>query len=511
MATTPAARPLSAEPTMEAVRRRPAVAAFLANPQQLFIAGRWRPAAGGAQIPVIDPGTGALLTSIAAGSEADVDAAVTAAQHAFAHQPWARLPAAERAVILHRLADLIDRHQEDLVQLESLDVGKPLAQAAGFDVPHASKTFRYYADLAASSAQRTPYAITTHQAYQVRSPYGVCAFIIPWNFPFMLIGWGLAPALAAGNTVVVKPAEDTSLSTLFFCTLAREAGIPDGVINVITGKGEVAGAALARHPGIRRMSFTGSPEGGREVAQSCARNLVPAKLELGGKGAAVVFDDVAVEDSARALCDCLTLNAGQVCCTATRWIVHSSIRQRFLDAATAHLTAITIGHGSASTTGMGPVVNATQRQRILGFIQRGVAGGAQAILSSGEATVAGCEQGFYVRPGLYGGAPDNILAEAEVFGPVAYVMPFTTEAEAIALVNRSAYGLANSVWSTDLERARRVGEALVSANAWINAHNVFPHGVAYGGCNLSGLGGGVLGPETLADYGRAQSVVRPLG
>jgi len=506
MATSPALR---ADPTATVLAEYPVLARFLAAPLRHFIGGAWREGVSPATIPVIDPGTGLRIASIAAGDAADVDAAVQAATRAFTAGSWSRLTPAQRAPILHRLAALIERDTALLVALESLDVGKPRAQAAGFDIPHAAATFRYYADLAVQRPLHAAMTIAGHEAYTARTPYGPCGFIIPWNFPFMLVGWGLAPALAAGNPVVVKPAEDTSLSTLYFCELAREAGIPPGVVNVVTGSGEVAGAALARHPGLRRMSFTGSPEVGREVGRACAGQLIPAKLELGGKGAAVLFDDIPVEAAVTALCGALSLNAGQVCCTATRWLVQRRIWDQVVASASRTLQGLTIGHGAAAATQLGPLVSAKQRERVLGYLARGRAAGAQMLLAGGAAAVADAPGGFYCRPALMTGSPDNPCAVDEVFGPVAYLLPFDTAEEAVSLVNRSAYGLANSVWSADLQRARQVGEALIAGNAWLNAHNVFPHGVSYGGCNLSGLGGGVLGPDCLDDYLRPQSVVRP--
>jgi aldehyde dehydrogenase (NAD+) len=258
------------------------------------------------------------------------------------------------------------------------------------------------------------------------------------------------------------------------------------------------------------MSFTGSPEVGRAVGEACGRNLVPVKLELGGKGAAVLFDDTSVDSAAEALAAAVTLNTGQVCCTATRWLVQDKIRDRFVQKAVSAMKGMAIGYGGESATQIGPVVSEKQRQRVLGYLERGVQGGAETILAGGTAEVSGHPNGFYVKPALLGGSPDNVCAREEIFGPVAYVMSFRTEDEAVELVNRSRYGLANSVWSADLERAARVAEKLVAGNTWINAHNVFAHGVPYGGCNLSGCGGGVLGPDTLEDYFRKQSVVRPL-
>ena len=488
----------------------PEIETFLGRqPLPLFIGGAWGPAERGGHFEVRDPGEGQLLGRVAAGEAVDVDRAVRAAQTAFRSAPWARLPANDRAVILHRLADLLDRHRAALAQLESLDVGKPLAQAAGFDIPNVAQTLRYYADLAVRTRAREPIAVPGFEAHTLRVPYGVCAFIFPWNFPLLLVGWGIAPALAAGNTVVIKPAEDTPLSTLYFCQLAEAAGVPPGVVNVVTGLGETAGVALAAHPGIQRLSFTGSPEVGRLIGASCGRNLVPVKLELGGKGAAVLFEDAEVETAAQALAGAITLNTGQVCCTATRWLVQRKIWDRFLEQALHHLQAIRIGHGLDPESQMGPVVSEKQRQRVLGYVQKGEQAGARLLLAGGPATVPGHEGGYYVKPALLTGGPDNISAREEIFGPVAYLLPFESEAEAIALVNRSQYGLANSVWSADLGRANRVAEALVAGNSWINAHNLFAHGIPYAGCNLSGLGGGVLGPETLLDYLRAQSVVRP--
>ena len=488
-----------------------AVKQFLsAQPLKLFIGGRWVEAQSGKTFETLDPGEGRVLARVAAGDAADVDAAVAAAQEAFQNSGWATMPVNDRAVILHRLADLITKHQEIIAQIESLDVGKPRGQAAAFDVPHSAQTFRYYADLAVHTRRREPIAVSGFDARTVRVPYGACGFVFPWNFPFLLVGWGVAPALAAGNTVVIKPAEDTPLSTLYFAKLAEEAGVPAGVINVVTGFGETAGAALTRHPGLKRMSFTGSPEVGRLIAEACGRNLVPLKLELGGKGAAVIFDDVNVDVVAESLAAAVTLNAGQVCCTATRWLVHENIRDEFMKKATATLSAMKIGYGANPDTNIGPVVSEKQRSRVLGYLDKGVKAGARLLLEGGRAEVKGHEQGYYVKPALLTGDPGNVCAREEIFGPVAYLMTFNDEDKVVELVNSSPYGLANSVWSSNLDRANRVAENLVAGNSWINAHNVFVHGIPYGGCNLSGCGGGVLGPETLADYLRNQTVARPL-
>jgi len=279
---------------------------------------------------------------------------------------------------------------------------------------------------------------------------------------------------------------------------------------VVTGLGETAGAALSQHPGLKRMSFTGSPEVGRLIGAACGKNLVPVKLELGGKGAAVIFDDVEVEAVADSLAGAVTLNAGQVCCTATRWVVHEKIYDVFVKKATARLGTMKIGYGADAGTDIGPVVSEKQRARVLGYLDKGAKTGAKILLEGGPAQVKGHEGGFYVKPALMSGEADNVCAREEIFGPVAYLMKFKDEGKVIDLVNSSPYGLANSVWSKDLDRANRVAEKLVAGNSWINAHNLFAHGIPYAGCNLSGCGGGVLGPETLFDYLRNQSVVRVL-
>ena len=326
----------------------------------------------------------------------------------------------------------------------------------------------------------------------------------------MLIGWGISPALAAGNTVVIKPAEDTPLSAIFLAELAKEVGIPDGVINVVTGAGATAGAALSANPNIKRMSFTGSPEVGRLVGESCGRNLVPVKLELGGKGAAVVFEDVDVAQTAEKLTGAITFLSGQVCCDATRWLVHKNIYQEFVDQCVDRLKNVKIGYQRDDATQMGPVVNAKQHERVLSYLEKGQAEGAECLLEGGPAEVEGYN-GHFVKPALLAGSFDNVAAREEIFGPVAFLAPFDSESQAIEMANDTNYGLANSVWTTDLTRAARVAESMIAGNSWINAHNVFAHGVPYGGVNQSGMGGGVLSVETLMDYYRSTSVVRPLG
>jgi acyl-CoA reductase-like NAD-dependent aldehyde dehydrogenase len=455
-----------------------------------------------------DPGSGEVLAELHAYSAADVDRAVEAANKAFRKSGWANLAPNDRAVRLHRFADLVESRKEIVAQIEAIDAGKLPAHALG-DIQTFIGSLRYFADMAQHVQRRSQLAVAGHEAWTLRSPWGACGFIFPWNFPMLLMGWGTAPALAAGNTVVVKPAEDTPLSAIYVARLARESGMPDGVVNVTPGLGGVAGAALSASAGIKRMSFTGSPEVGRLVAEACGRNLVPVKLELGGKGAAVVFEDVDVEATAKKLVGAITFHTGQVCCDATRWIIHKSVYDPFIDACKKELAQVQVGYQLDGGTTMGPVVNAKQRERVLGYVEKGLAEGADAVVPGGAAEVAG-RDGYFVKPCLLAGSLENVAAREEIFGPVAFMATFDKEDEAVAMVNNTDYGLANSVWTTDLGRAARVAESMVAGNSWINAHNVFANGVPYGGIHKSGMGGGVNSIETLFDYWRSQSIVRPL-
>jgi len=485
------------------------VADFLCtSPLPHFIDGKSKPSAGGATRNVINPADGSTLAVVSFGGKEEVDAAVCAANAAF--PAWAAMPPAERATLLHRLADRLEKNAATLAAIESIDVGKALNAAESGDVPFGIECMRYFADFSTQAQYQTPLPIKNMEARTYRAPYGVCGFIFPWNFPFLLLMWGIAPALAAGNTVVVKPSAVTPLSTLYVAQMAKEVGFPPGVINVVLGDGPGVGTLLTEHPLVRRISFTGSPRVGSMIGETCGRRLIPCKLELGGKGAAVVFDDVDIDDTATKLAAAITGNTGQTCCTATRWIIHEKIYDQFVARVTEILKKTRIGAPLDRTTEMGPMVSRTQQERVLGYYAKGVAQGATVLLEGGPAEVPGMKGGFYVKPYVLAGGPENVCFREEIFGPAAYVTKFSSEAEALELVNCLSYGLANSVWTGDLKRANRLAERMVSGNSWINAHNVFAYGLPYAGVNFSGIGGGVNSPHTFYDYLRDQSIARPL-
>lgn len=477
------------------------------KPIPAFIGGRWKICSGGT-LDVINPASGSVIAAVSMASKNDAVEAIESAHAAF--PAWSGLAVGERAALLHRFANLLTEHQEVLAQLESLDVGKPIVNARGFDVPFGADCFRYFADLSLKAQYGTPLEINGMEARIHRVPYGVCGFIFPWNFPLTLLCWGIAPALAAGNTVVIKVSEMTPLSSLYVARLAEEAGLPAGVINLYTGEGREAGQILAEHPLVKRMSFTGSTAVGKQIGRLCGEHLIPCKLELGGKGAALVLKDADVSAAAQGLASAIILNTGQVCCTATRWYVHEGIFDRFVEQIREILAKTKLGNGMDEETQMGPLVSKIQMERVQGYYDKGLAEGATPVVKLEHPRIQGSENGYFVTPHLLTGSSDNICYREEVFGPTAYLVKFGGEQEAVESINRLSYGLANSVWSADLDRANRIAEKLVSGNSWINAHNVFAYGLPYGGVNLSGTGGGVNSPETFYDYLRPLTVARPL-
>ncbi|MGR5144439.1 aldehyde dehydrogenase family protein [Photobacterium sp. DNB23_23_1] len=455
-------------------------------------------------ITVENPATGANIADVCLADAEATNLAVLAAEAAF--PVWSKSEVAFRSEKLRKLAQLIERDSQVLADLECVDVGKPVAAAIGFDVPFAAQCFDYYAGVAEEAIYDVDLGLSVTDSKTIKRPYGVAGFIFPWNFPLTLCAWGIAPALAAGNTVVIKPASETPLSTLYLAKLVEEAGFPAGTVNILPGKGSVVGEALTSHPKVKLMSFTGSTEVGRHIGEVCGRNLVPSKLELGGKGAAVICQDADIDHAVEGLCGAISLNAGQVCCTASRWYIHESIYDEFITKAKAKLEAIVVGNGLEASSEMGPMCTHKQMAKVLQCIAEAQAHGAEIVTGGQRLMERTLDKGYFIQPTLLAGTDDNPWAQEEIFGPVAFLLKFENEDEVVERANRNPYGLSNSVWTTDIDKAQRIAAELVAGNSWINAHNVFEYGLHYGACNQSGCGGGVNSKATFEGYLRHQSV-----
>lgn len=477
--------------------------AFLeASPQKFYVDGKWKTSED--VINVVDPATSQAFATVSLAQASDMKEAVGSAEAAF--KGWGKTEPAERAGLIRKLAELIRRDLQVLAELESMDVGKPIGEATGFDIPFAAECFDYFANIAEDTEYEIDLGLEVTDSQTVKVPYGVAAFVFPWNFPFCLCAWGIAPALAAGNTIVVKPASETPLSTLYLAKLMEEAGFPSGVVNILPGTGSTAGEALINDTRLKLMSFTGSTAVGRHIGEVCGRNLVPAKLELGGKGAAIVCSDADVDAAVEGLSGAVLFNAGQVCCTASRWYVHESVYDEFVAKAKAHFESIQLGRGLDEASQMGPMCTHKQMSKVLECIAEAQADGAEVVCGGKRALEGDLKEGYYFEPTLLAGDDSNRWAQEEIFGPVAFLLKFSDEDEVVERANRNLYGLANSVWTKDIPKAKAIAHELVGGNSWINAHNVFEYGLHYGACNKSGCGGGVNSRATFEGYLRHQSI-----
>lgn len=473
---------------MGAIDLRGAHAALEAN-ARLFIGGRWVDAVDRGTFDVINPAQATLLTKVAAAKPEDVDAAVRAARHQFEQGEWSRMNGVERGRLLYRLAELIDRDREQLAMLETLNLGRPLQEPTILDLPMAIDTVRYFAGWADKIEGRTIptpgyFGRPTH-SYTVREPVGVVGAITPWNTPLMIACWKLAPALAAGCTVVIKPSEEAPLTTLHLARLVEEANFPAGVVNVVPGLGEVAGAALTRHSGVDKISFTGSPEVGREVMRAAADGFKRVALELGGKSPQIILEDADLDAAVGGVALGLFFNQGQVCAAGTRVFVHRSRYERMVEALAGAANAIRLGDPLDPATNMGPLVSLKQLERVSGYVRMGLGEGAK-IVAGGNRTD---EPGYFFRPTIFANASNDMrIAQDEIFGPVGAVMAFDEPDEAIALANATRYGLAATIWTRDVSRAHqlaaRVHAGAVSVNGWAPIDPRLP----WGGFKTSGIG-----------------------
>jgi len=480
---------------------------FTATPRQLFINGQWADAASGKTFETPNPATGATLAHIAEGDAEDINRAVAAARKAFDEGPWGRITPSERGRIIWKIGDLILEHAEELAQLESLDNGKPYAVALGADVPLAADLFHYMAGWATKIEGNSinisvPYMPGANfHSYTLREPVGVVGQIIPWNFPLLMAAWKLGPALTTGNTVVLKPAEQTPLTAIRLAGLLAEAGVPDGVVNVVTGFGETAGAALAAHPQVDKVAFTGSTEVGKLIVQAAAGNLKKVTLELGGKSPNIVFDDASPEAVAGAA-NAIFFNHGQCCVAGSRLFVQQSRFDEVIEGVSEIAKSIKLGPGMSADTQMGPLVSDEQLRRVTGYLESGKEDGATAVTGGGRWG----DTGYFVEPTVITNTrPDMKIVREEIFGPVVVAAPFQSLDEIAAAANDSDYGLGAGIWTQDISKAHALAKKLRAGTVWINCYNVFDASLPFGGYKQSGWGR-EMGHEALEAYTEVKAV-----
>jgi len=488
------------------------VTSFVSRKHKMLINGKWVEAASGKTFATYNPATGEVLAQVAEGDREDIDRAVHAARAAFESGPWPKLTPSERGRLIWKLADLLEENLEEFAQLESLDNGKPLTVARVADVPLAVDLFRYMAGWATKIEGNTipisvPYAPgAKYLVYTLREPVGVVGQIIPWNFPLLMAAWKLGPALSTGNAVVIKPAEQTPLTCLRLGELIQEAGIPDGVVNIVPGYGETAGAALAAHADVDKVAFTGSTEVGKLILHAATGNLKKVSLELGGKSPNVVFADVDLDTAVAGAASAIFFNHGQCCCAGSRLYVEKSIFDKVVDGVAEQAQKINVGSGLDPATDMGPLVSQEQLERVCSYLESGFSEGAKAV-TGGERLG---NRGYFVKPTVLVNTNDNMkVVQEEIFGPVVTAIPFSNPEELVTKANDSIYGLAAGVWTRDIQKAHRVAAQLRAGTVWINCYNIFDAALPFGGYKQSGWGR-EMGHEVLEQYTEVKAVCTAL-
>jgi betaine-aldehyde dehydrogenase len=470
---------------------------------QLFIDGRFVDAESGETQPTLNPHDNSVIAPVAMAAPADIDKAVAAATRAY--PKWSRMPAADRGRILLKLADLIEANAEDLARLESLDTGHPLRDSRNLDVPRTAACFRYFGGMADKFQGETIPVEAGFLNYTLREPLGVVGQVVPWNFPLMFTSWKMAPALAAGNTIVMKPAEITPLTSLRIAELMSEAGMPDGVVNMVPGLGHVAGQAIAEHPGIAKIAFTGSTATGRRIVQASAGNLKKVQLELGGKGANIVFDDADLTAAVNGSAWAIFHNQGQACIAGSRLILHEAIADEFLDRFLALARTIRVGNPLDAETEMGPLTSAQHRDRVLSYIDVARSEGGEVLLG-GQSPGGALAEGCYVEPTVVRARSyRDRVAQEEVFGPFVTVLTFKNDEEALAIANGTDYGLGSGLWTRDLQRAHRTAREIHAGMVWINSYKRVNPGSPFGGFGQSGYGR-EMGFDAMREYTQVKSI-----
>lgn len=480
-------------------------AAGLKSPirNQLFIDGKFADALSGETLPTLNPHDNTVITHVAMAGRADVDLAVAAAQRAF--PAWSRIAAADRGRILLRLADLIEANAEELARLESLDTGHPLKDSRFLDVPRTAGCYRYFGGMADKFQGETIPVEAGFLNYTLREPVGVVGQVVPWNFPLMFTSWKMAPALAAGNCVVLKPAEITPLSSLKIAELMAEAGMPPGVVNIVPGLGHVAGQYIAEHPGIAKVAFTGSTATGKRIIEASAGNLKKIQLELGGKGPNIVFEDAnllaAVNGSAWAIFH----NQGQACIAGSRLVLHEKIADAFLEKFVPLAQSIRLGNPMDDTTEMGPLTSQQHRDRVLSYVDIARSQGGE-VLTGGKAPGGSLSQGCYVEPTIVRAASyKDRIAQEEVFGPFVTVLTFKDDAEAMQIANGTDYGLGSGLWTGNVQRAHKFARDIHAGMVWVNCYKRVNPGSPFGGVGQSGYGR-EMGFDAMREYTQVKSV-----
>lgn len=474
-------------------------------PGKLFIDGKWVEPHSGKTFATTNPANEQEIMQIALADDADVDAAVTAARKAFESGPWSKLSAAERGKILYKIGEAITAHVDELAYCETIDIGKPISESRNIDVPFVANLFDYYAGWADKYHGETIPVRGNFLNYTLREPLGVVGAITPWNFPFLLAAWKIAPALAMGNTVVHKPSEQSPLSALKFAEVCQRAGLPEGAYNVVTGSGRTTGMSMVRHPGIDKIAFTGGTSTGITIMQEAAKTLKKMTLELGGKSPNIVLEDADFDAAVRGALVGIFYNKGEVCAAGSRLFVQESAHDPFMDKLLERAKKMQVGDPLDPKTRFGPLCSSAQLQNVLSYIGAGKEEGAKLVLG-GERAKVGDGKGYYIQPTIFDGVSNQMkIAREEIFGPVLAAIRFKDLDDLIAQANDSIYGLAAGVWTRDVKKAHYIAKKLKAGTVWINTYNIYDPASPFGGYKQSGFGR-ELGMHALEHYTQVKSV-----
>jgi aldehyde dehydrogenase (NAD+) len=481
------------------------VAAPKIRQTNMFIGGKWQESRGGKRFPTINPVNEEVLAEVPEGNQADVDEAVKAARKAFESGPWHTMDARDRGRLMTKLADLMEKNLDELAALETLDNGKPISDSKAADLPLSIDCLRYYAGWADKLTGDTIPIRGNYFCYTRREPVGVAGQIIPWNFPILMTAWKWGPALAAGCTIVMKPAEQTPLTCLRMAELAQEAGIPDGVINIVTGYGQT-GAAIVKHPGVDKIAFTGHHETAQKIMVDAAPTLKRLTFELGGKSPNVVFADADLDAAVAGAEFGLFFNQGQCCCAGSRLFVEKSIHDEFVQKVVARAKGRQLGDPFDTKTTQGPQVDSDQFQKIMSYIDKGKTEGAQCLTGGSRFG----NKGFFIEPTVFANVKDEMaIARDEIFGPVLSILPFSSTEEIIERANSTYYGLAAAVWTRDVAKAHKFAASVRAGTVWVNCYDVFDAAAPFGGFKMSGMGR-ELGEIALSNYTESKTVTMSL-